>query len=75
MSTVAASPLAVDQGHRQAAEDLLPLLYDELRRLAASDAPGATRTGASPRWSVIAESDVWRGFAPSHRNARHAKTA
>ncbi|MCG8408039.1 MAG: ECF-type sigma factor [Phycisphaerales bacterium] len=37
---------AVGRGDRQAAEDLLPLLYDELRRLAASklahEAPGQT---------------------------------
>ncbi len=46
MSTVAESPLTIGQGTRQAAEELLPLLYDELRRLAAqrmaAERPGQT---------------------------------
>lgn len=46
MSTVAESPCTIGQSSRQAAEDLWPLLYDELRRLAAqkmtSERPGQT---------------------------------
>ncbi|HJT30904.1 MAG TPA: ECF-type sigma factor [Pirellulales bacterium] len=46
MSTVAESPFTIGQSSRQAAEDLLPLLYDELRRLAAqkmaAERPGQT---------------------------------
>ena len=37
---------AIEQGDRQAAEQLLPLIYDELRRLAArklaQESPGQT---------------------------------
>lgn len=46
MSTVAESRFTIGQSSRQAAEDLLPLLYDELRRLAAqkmaAERPGQT---------------------------------
>jgi RNA polymerase sigma factor (TIGR02999 family) len=35
MSEVTRILSAIEQGHRQAAEELLPLVYDELRRLAA----------------------------------------
>lgn len=46
MSTVAESPSTTGQCFRQAAEDLLPQLYDELRRLAAqkmaAERPGQT---------------------------------
>ncbi|HEX7450244.1 MAG TPA: ECF-type sigma factor [Pirellulales bacterium] len=46
MSTVAEHPLAIEPDCRQASEDLLPLLYEELRRLAAqkmaAERPGQT---------------------------------
>lgn len=46
MSTVAESRFTIAQSTRQASEDLLPLLYDELRRLAAqkmaAERPGQT---------------------------------
>ena len=38
---------AIDQGDPHAAEQLLPLVYDELRRLAAGeDGPGEARADA-----------------------------
>lgn len=46
MSEIAESLSAIQRGHPQAAEQLLPLLYNELRRLAAhkmaQEAPGQT---------------------------------
>lgn len=46
MSTVAEHPLAVEQVPRHESEELLPLLYDELRQLAAqkmaAERPGQT---------------------------------
>ena len=46
MSDVSAILSAIDQGDPQAAEDLLPLVYDELRQLAAHklahEKPGQT---------------------------------
>jgi hypothetical protein len=46
MSEVTRVLSAIDQGDRQAAERLLPLVYDELRKLAAQkmaqEAPGQT---------------------------------
>lgn len=46
MSAIVESLSAIQQGHPQAAEQLLPLVYDELRRLAAQkmarESPGQT---------------------------------
>ena len=40
MSEVTRILSAIEQGDRQAAEQLLPLVYDELRRLAAQQLAG-----------------------------------
>jgi hypothetical protein len=42
MSNVTRLLEAVNFGDRKAAEDLLPLVYDELRKLAAAEKPGHT---------------------------------
>jgi hypothetical protein len=51
MSEVARILSAIEQGEPQAAEQLLPLVYDELRKLAAQklsrEAPGQTLTATA----------------------------
>ena len=51
---------AIDQGDPAAAEQLLPLVYDELHRLAAKDWRGSRRgTRSSQRPSFTRRSSAW----------------
>ena len=54
MSEVMQILSALEQGDSQAAAELLPLVYDELRRLAAKGWPtsGPGRRSRPPRWST-----------------------
>ena len=63
---------SIDQGHPKAAEELLPLVYDELRKLAAAkmaqEAPGQTLQATAlvhEAWLKLAGSErqQWRGKA------------
>jgi RNA polymerase sigma factor (TIGR02999 family) len=63
---------SMDQGNPRAAEELLPLVYDELRKLAAAkmanEAPGQTLQATAlvhEAWLKLAGSDqpLWRGRA------------
>jgi hypothetical protein len=56
---------AIEHGDSTAAEQLLPLVYDELRRLAAHklahEKPGLAPSGASPRRQATAGPTATRG--------------
>src|SRR5215510_15048279 len=72
MSKVTRILQSIDVGHAKAAEELLPLVYDELRKLAAAkmaqEAPGQTLQATAlvhEAWLKLAGSDrqEWRGRA------------
>ena len=72
MSDVTRILRSMEQGHPEAAEELLPVVYDELRKLAAArmahEAPGQTLQATAlvhEAWLKLAGSDrqQWRGRA------------
>src|SRR5215467_4534875 len=72
MSEVTRILQSIEQGHPKAAEKLLPLVYDELRKLAAAkmgrEAPGQTLQATAlvhEAWLKLAGSErqEWRGRA------------
>jgi hypothetical protein len=70
MSEVTRILSAVEQGDPHAAEQLLPLVYDELRKLAAQkmahEAPGQALQPMLAQWS---RSRSRRPLFPSHRRS------
>src|SRR5262249_14940103 len=62
MSEVTHILSAIEQGDSHAAEQLLPLVYDELRTLAATRWPEKNR-GKPPKATAMAQEAYWRSGA------------